>query len=611
MKNDVIGKAEKYYHSLIEASLDPLVTISTDGIITYVNSATENAAGLPREKLIGTDFSAYFSEPEKARILCQNVFEDGKVYDYELNLNHIDGEITTFVYNAAVFKDDKGNVLGAFASARDITASRKAEDELKYLKNNLELLVKQRTEELVVSNRELVFQSGEIADRAAELLIADKELTFQSAEKADRAAELIIADKELTFQSGEKADRAAELLIANKELTFQSGEKADRAAELLIANKELAFQNYEKEKRAAELLIANKELAFQNREKEKRATELLIANKELAFQNERISYLSYHDYLTGLYNRAFFEEEKKRLDTQRQLPLSVIMGDINGLKLINDGFGHAKGDSVLVEISGILQSCGREEDIIARIGGDEFVILLPHTDSVSAQLVCNRIYDSCREFALEGKEIYPSISLGHATKTTAMESMDDVLIAADESMSRQKLLDSRSAHSSIISSIKVIMFEKSQETQEHAERLIELSRSMGLAMFLSEDQLNELELLSTLHDIGKMGISASILSKREKLSNEEWSEMRKHPEVGFRIAQSTSELLPIAKYILCHHERWDGKGYPQGLEGDKIPLLSRILAIADAYDAMTNDRAYRAAISKKEAIEEIRKYSGT
>jgi len=204
MKNDVIGKAEKYYHSLIEASLDPLVTISTDGIITYVNSATENAAGLPREKLIGTDFSAYFSEPEKARILCQNVFEDGKVYDYELNLNHIDGKITTFVYNAAVFKDDKGNVLGAFASARDITASRKAEDELKYLKNNLELLVKQRTEELFVSNRELVFQSGEKADRAVELLIADKELTFQSAEKADRAAELIIADKELTFQSGEK-----------------------------------------------------------------------------------------------------------------------------------------------------------------------------------------------------------------------------------------------------------------------------------------------------------------------------------------------------------------------------------------------------------------------
>jgi len=134
---------------------------------------------------------------------------------------------------------------------------------------------------------------------------------------------------------------------------------------------------------------------------------------------------------------------------------------------------------------------------------------------------------------------------------------------------------------------------------------------MGLAMFLSDDQLNELELLSTLHDIGKMGISASILSKREKLSNEEWSEMRKHPEVGFRIAQATSELLPIAKYILCHHERWDGKGYQQGLEGDKIPLLSRILAIADAYDAMTNDRAYRAAISKKEAIEEIRKYSGT
>ncbi|MEI8200381.1 MAG: ATP-binding protein [Eubacteriales bacterium] len=278
MKNVVIGKAENYYHILIETSLDPFITINQDGIITDVNRATEHAAGRSKEELIGTDFSAYFSEPEKARIFCRNVFLGTKVYEYELDLKHINGKITTFVYNAAVFKDDKGNVLGAFASARDITASRKAEDELKYLKNNLEILVKQRTEELSVSNRELVFQSGEKADRAAELLIADKELTFQSAEKADRAAELIIADKELTFQSGEKADRAAELLIANKELAYQNYEKEKRAAELLIANKELAFQNTEKEKRATELLIANKE-------KEKRAAELLIANRELTFQS--------------------------------------------------------------------------------------------------------------------------------------------------------------------------------------------------------------------------------------------------------------------------------------------------------------------------------------
>jgi len=287
------------------------------------------------------------------------------------------------------------------------------------------------------------------------------------------------------------------------------------------------------------------------------------------------------------------------------------MGDINGLKLINDGFGHSKGDELLIEVAKILKSCGREEDIISRIGGDEFGILLPQTDSQAAQRVCSRIYDICNGYALNGNTIFPSISLGHATKMTKTENMDDILIAAEESMSRQKLLESRSAHSSIIASIKTIMFEKSQETEEHAERLIQLSKSIGLAMSLSDDQLNELDLLSTLHDIGKMSMPVDILSKTGSLSTEEWREMKKHPEVGFRIAQATSELVPIAKYILCHHERWDGKGYPQGIIGEKIPLLSRILAIVDSFDAMTNDRSYRVAMTKEEAIEEIRRCSGT
>src|SRR5450830_1806926 len=280
--------------------------------------------------------------------------------------------------------------------------------------------------------------------RAAELIVANKELAFQSEEKEKRAAELIIANKEIIFQSKEKEKRAAELIIANKELAFQNEEKEKRAAELIIANKELVFQNEEKEKRAAELIIANKELIFQNEEKEKRAAELIIANKELALQNEEISYISYHDFLTGLYNRIFFEEEKKRLDTPRQLPISIIMGDVNGLKLVNDGLGHSKGDEVIIETAKILKSCCREEDIVSRIGGDEFGILLPQTDSKSAQLVCSRISDTCKGCAVDGSSICPSISVGYATKNFETETMDNILMAAEESMSRHKLLESKS-----------------------------------------------------------------------------------------------------------------------------------------------------------------------
>jgi diguanylate cyclase (GGDEF)-like protein len=465
--------------------------------------------------------------------------------------------------------------------------------------------------DLILSDFRLPGFNGFQALEHAKSMISSTPFICVSGIIGEEAATQLLKQGATDYVSKENLGRLKQSIERALKESKEAEEKEKRAAELIIANKELVFQNEEKEKRAAELIIANKELVFQNEEKEKRAAELIITNKELALKNEEISYISYHDFLTGLYNRIYFEEEKKRLDTPRQLPISIIMGDINGLKLVNDGFGHSKGDEVIIEIARIIKSCCREEDIISRIGGDEFAILLPQTDSKSAQLLCSRIYDACKGDALKGSLIYPSISLGYATKNIETETMDIMLMAAEESMSKQKLLESRSAHSSIIASIKVIMFEKSQETEEHAERMAQLSKSIGRAMSLTEDQLNDLELLSTLHDIGKMSIAADILSKCGKLSDEECIEMRKHPEVGFRIAQATSELIPIAKYILCHHERWDGKGYPQGLIGEKIPLLSRIVAIADSFDAMTNDRAYRSAMTKGEAIEEIRRNSGT
>ena len=203
-----------------------------------------------------------------------------------------------------------------------------------------------------------------------------------------------------------------------------------------------------------------------------------------------------------------------------------------------------------------------------------------------------------------------SISLGCATRNSMEESLVDTIKLAEDYMYRDKLLQSRSLHSSIISSMKTTLFEKSQETEEHAQRMIKLSRAIGNKMKLKDEQLNELELLSTLHDIGKIGISDAILNKPEMLSDEEWLEMKKHPLIGYRIAKSSHELASIAEYIMYHHERWDGKGYPSGLKEEEIPLLSRILAVVDAYDAMTEDRSYRKAMTKEAAIEEIRNNMG-
>jgi len=277
----------QYASNLLEAILDPLITISTEGKIMDMNQAKVDITGIEREKLIGTNFFDYFTEPQKAKEVYQEVFSKGSVTHLPLTFRNINGKLTDVLFNGSIYKDEKGNVLGAVVVARDI-AEQKWAIELRIANKELAFQNNEkgkRADELSIANRELAFQNDEKGKRADELSIANKELAFQNDEKEKRADELIIANKELAFQNDEKEKRADELIIANKELAFQNDEKEKRADELIIANKELAFQNDEKEKRADELIIANKELAFQNDEKEKRANELIIANKELAFQN--------------------------------------------------------------------------------------------------------------------------------------------------------------------------------------------------------------------------------------------------------------------------------------------------------------------------------------
>lgn len=328
----------------------------------------------------------------------------------------------------------------------------------------------------------------------------------------------------------------------------------------------------------------------------------------------QILFLSEHDLMTGLYNRKFFEDEKLRMDRRGDcLPLSIMLTGINGLRLINDAFGYAEGDQVIREVAKILQNCCREGDILARTGGDEFSILMKNTSYNEAYYIQQEINNACDIYnrKINDRSYDISISSGYSTKETIEGSIDQESKAAGDSMYNSKLLNRKSSHSSILSSILATLYARSQETEEHAERIASISNKIGERMQLPQKSLDELKLFSMLHDIGKIGIDDRILNKPGKLSDKEWSVMKNHPEIGYRIAMSSPELESVAEYILSHHERWDGNGYPKGLKGDNIPLLSRILAVADAYDAMTEDRVYRRALSEEAAIEEIRKNSGT
>lgn len=322
-----------------------------------------------------------------------------------------------------------------------------------------------------------------------------------------------------------------------------------------------------------------------------------------------IEYLSLHDQLTGLYNRRFFDEELARLDCRRNWPLSVILGDINGLKLINDAFGHVVGDELIKKgATAIRQGC-REDDIVCRIGGDEFVILLPKTDASEAETIIARIKQQAAEKKVETLDV--SISFGAATKTSATDATLAVIKTADERMYHNKLFESQEMRKKTVNRILKSIFQKDWWEEDHAHGVSQLCQNMGEILRLPKKNIGRLKTAGLLHDIGKIAVGEAILNKPGKLTQEEWQQIIRHSEIGYRILSAADDLSEIAEYVLNHHESWNGKGYPKGLSGEEIPLESRILNIADAYDAMISDRSYRKALSAKEALTELQKNAGT
>lgn len=327
-------------------------------------------------------------------------------------------------------------------------------------------------------------------------------------------------------------------------------------------------------------------------------------------KKDRILYLSYHDTVTGLFNRRFYEDEVVKMDAQKSYPIAVIMGDVDGLKMTNDVFGHEVGDQLLRSIAAVMMDSISSIDVAIRWGGDEFVIIMPHTDERGAETFLERLKLSLDNRSINSV-IKTSISFGYAIKKDNSEDLAAVVQRAEEMMYRLKLLESKSLRNNIMNAMLTTLYERSTETKEHADRLEDYCLAIGKQLKLRTEAMGELALFAMLHDIGKIGVDQLVLQKPGKLDAAEWVEMKRHPEIGYRITQSIPELSGVSEFILHHHERWDGLGYPSGISGKDIPLHCRILAVADAFDAMINDRIYRKAMSVEAALEEIKRHAGT
>lgn len=325
-------------------------------------------------------------------------------------------------------------------------------------------------------------------------------------------------------------------------------------------------------------------------------------------EERKLRYLSYTDVLTGLYNRAFFDEKIEQLMKNKCFPIGIIMGDINGLKLVNDTFGHLAGDELITKTSKIIKSVCENNELIFRWGGDEFIILISKCSDDNCENIMNSIKMALANSADE--KVPLNMSMGHSFIKDDESSIDRALREAEDKLYREKILTGKSIRSSILSTLQESLQCKNVETAEHTNRLLDYCTKIAEILNLKQDIIHELILVARLHDIGKIAIPENILLKPSKLTEDEYEIMKTHSEKGYRLAMTLPEISHVARGILTHHERWDGKGYPLGISGEEIPLIARIVSIVDAYDAMTSNRGYNIVKTKSEAMEELQRCSG-
>jgi len=342
--------------------------------------------------------------------------------------------------------------------------------------------------------------------------------------------------------------------------------------------------------------------------------------------------LALTDPLTGLGNHRHFHERLQRelvAAEEAGLPLSLCLIDVDDFKRMNDRYGHPAGDRVLSHVATRLRQGGEA----FRLGGDEFAVLLPEHDEPTALDTANSIVDRLRSMDLEHQE-HITVSAGVATFPVQGVGRDELIRLADSALywakehgknrvrvyrpevvelAELKKLASgadRAARFRAAASLAKAVDARDVYTGSHSERVSDLAVRVAERMGLDQELVELTRLAASLHDLGKLAIPEEILRKPGPLTDPERLVLERHPQIGYRMLESLG-VNPVAEWVLHHHERWDGTGYPDALQAEEIPLGARIIFVADAFDAMTNDRVYRRKLTIEAALAELESCAGT
>ncbi len=369
---------------------------------------------------------------------------------------------------------------------------------------------------------------------------------------------------------------------------------------LLPVNLQTALINDHKGSSAGAILLCQDRTALENLQAEIDARIL---------KENQLHYLSSHDAVTGLFNRNYFEMKLAELDDQPEAATGIMICDIDGLKLANDSLGHNVGDQLLIASAQAIRGAFDQNEIVARIGGDEFAVLIPAGDKTRLKKAYLQIQQAIEDFNQFNTPLHLSLSIGY-TVADPTRKIIDLFKEADNYMYKEKLNHVQSVRNAMIQALLSTLEARDLITEAHTQRIQKLLVEVGLYLNLTDSAITNLRLLGQFHDIGKVGIPDRILKKPGILTATEKNTMRQHSDIGYRIAKSVPDLHPIADLILRHHERWDGNGYPFGLQGEAIPLECRILAVVDAFDSMTNQRPYHQGMTLEAAVQELERNSG-
>ncbi|WP_461206615.1 PAS domain S-box protein [Clostridium sp. DL1XJH146] len=572
-----ISRSEKRFRELFDRAPLGYQSLNSDGKFITVNEQWCNILGYKKEEVIGKRFSDFLSPnyQEKFKVRFPLFKSKGYIHS-EFEMYHKNGERIFIAFDGKIGVDESDNFKQTHCILKDITTEKRLENELAQNRDLLNSLLDNTTDAIYIKDIEGKYL---LINKAGEKLMGKSSTEIIG---KDDASIITFKEEKAIVETDRQVLESYSTITFEEQITNKKGELIT-----FLSTKGPVFNTNNE-------LIGLFGIARDISERKK--------------AEQKLIHLSYYDQLTGLHNRRFYEEELARLNDNKNLPIALIMADVNGLKFTNDAFGHQEGDFLLKTIGEILKRECPSDEMIFRIGGDEFVIILPKTTAIEAKSLIDRINTVVMNTL--SLKVISSLSIGYALKENPSDNMNDVFKEAENDMYRQKLTEKLSSRSKTIDLMMNSLYEKNNREMLHSNRVASICEVIAMNMNFDQIEIKQIRTAGLVHDIGKIGIRNTILDKTEKLNTDEWEEIKKHCEVGFRILNTVDEFSEIAKYVLSHQERWDGKGYPQGLKGKEIPIQSRIIAVADAFDAMSSDRPYRLAMNKEDAILELKKCAG-